>query len=122
MARQKATSDAGRQFGQRMAADHAKASQELAPLAASRGVQVAGQPSAKAHREKDRLSKLSGAAFDREYVKLMVGDHEKEVAAFRQESRRAKDPDLTAWAAKTLPTLEDHLKMIRQIQPQVVRQ
>jgi putative membrane protein len=72
-----------------------------------------------AQREKDRLSKLSGAAFDREYVKMMVKDHEKDVAAFKRESQQAKDPDLKAWAGKTLPTLEDHLQMIKRVQSQV---
>jgi putative membrane protein len=122
LARQKAANDAVRQFAQRMAADHTKANQELAQLSASKGVELASRPSAKAQSTKDRLSKLSGAAFDREYVKLMVRDHETDVSAFRQESRSAKDPDVKAWATKTLPVLEDHLKAIRQIQPQVARQ
>jgi putative membrane protein len=121
LAQQKAASDAVREFGRRMAADHGKANRELAELAASKQVQLSDKPSRTAQREKDRLAKLSGAAFDREYVKMMVSDHEKDVAAFRRESQAAKDPELKAWAGKTLPTLEDHLQVIRQVQVQLAK-
>ena len=122
LAQQKASNDAVKQFGQRMATDHAKAGQELAQLAAGKGVELPKQPERKSQMEKDRLSKANGAAFDREYVKMMVKDHEKDVAAFKRASQQAQDPDLKAWAAKTLPTLEDHLKSIKQIESQVARQ
>lgn len=122
LAQQKASSDAVKQFGQRMATDHGKAGQELAQLAADKGVGLPKQPAHKTQMETDRLSKASGAAFDREYVKMMVKDHEMDVAAFKRESQQAQDPDLKAWAAKTLPTLEDHLTLIKQIESQVARQ
>ena len=122
LAQQKASSDAVKQFGQRMVTDHGKAGQELAQLAASKGVELAKQPSRKTQMEKDRLSKASGSAFDREYVKMMVKDHEKDVAVFKRESQQAQDPDLKAWVTKTVPTVEDHLKSIRQIESQVARQ
>jgi putative membrane protein len=104
-----------------MATDHARAGQELAQLAAAKGVELPKQPARKTQMEKDRLSKATGAAFDREYVTMMVKDHEKDVAAFRRQSQQARDPDLKAWAARTLPTLEDHLKAIEQIESQVAR-
>src|SRR6478672_10808208 len=98
LAEQKASSDAVKQFGQRMATDHARAGQELAQLAAGKGVEVPTQPARKTQ---------------------MVKDHEEDVAAFTRESQQAQDPDLKAWVAKTLPTLEDHLKSIKQIESQV---
>ncbi len=63
----------------------------------------------------DKLKLLSGATFDKSYVKGMVEDHEKDIAAFRREAQDGKDPDAKAFAAKTLPTLEGHLKKIRSI-------
>ena len=119
MAKQKASNDAVKQFGERMATDHSKANQELAQLAAGKGIELPKQPGRKAQSEQDRLSKASGSTFDREYVKMTVKDHEKDVAAFKRASKDAKDPDVKAWAAKTLPTLEDHLKSIKQIESQV---
>jgi putative membrane protein len=64
----------------------------------------------------DRMSKLSGAEFDREYVNAMVEDHEKDVNLFRMQSESGTDADAKAFAAKTLPTLQMHLKMIQGIQ------
>ena len=119
MAKQKASNDAVKQFGERMATDHSKANQELAQLASGKGIELPKQPGRKAQSEQDRLSKASGSTFDREYVKMMVKDHEKDVAAFKRASKDAKDPDVKAWAAKTLPTLEDHLKSIKQIESRV---
>ena len=45
----------------------------------------------------------------------MVTDHKKDVAEFQKESKSGKDSDVKAWASTTLPTLEDHLKMIQDI-------
>lgn len=64
----------------------------------------------------NKLSNLSGDAFDREYVNMMVKDHEKDVKEFEKVSTKAKDPDVRAFAAKTLPTLREHLQQIRDIQ------
>jgi putative membrane protein len=44
----------------------------------------------------------------------MVKDHEKDVKEFERESTSGKDPDLKAFADRTLPTLQDHLKMARE--------
>jgi putative membrane protein len=52
-------------------------------------------------------------------MKHMVADHRKDVAEFRRESKSGKNADLKAWAGKTLPTLEGHLKMAEDTQRQV---
>lgn len=70
-------------------------------------------------KQHDKLSKLSGADFDREYMSLMVKDHTKDVKEFEDASTKAKDADLKAWASKTLPTLREHLQMARDINGKV---
>src|SRR5205085_8885052 len=75
LATQKAASNDVKQFGQRMVDDHSKAGNELKSLAAQKNVTL---PTAldQAHQgDVDRLTKLSGAAFDREYMGMMVKDH-----------------------------------------------
>jgi putative membrane protein len=59
---------------------------------------------------------MSGAEFDREYVEMMVDDHEKDVAKFKEQSEDSSDPDAKAFAAKTLPTLQKHLDLIKALQ------
>jgi putative membrane protein len=111
LAAQKAQSADVKQFAQRMVDDHSKANDQLKPIAQQKGIDVPAQLTGKHKSEYDRLSKLSGAAFDRAYMQLMLQDHRKDVSDFRKESTSGKDPDVKQFASQTLPTLEDHLKM-----------
>jgi len=115
LAAQKASDPDVKNFGQKMVDDHSKANDQLKQLAAQKGVTVASTLPASKQKEVDQLSKLSGAAFDKKYVSMMVQDHKKDVAEFKKESTKAKDSDLKSWASSTLPTLQDHLKMIEDI-------
>ena len=115
LATEKASNDRVKQFGQKMVTDHSKANDELKPIAASKNIQVASELDSKDEATYNRMKGMSGAAFDRAYVSDMLRDHEKDVAAFRKESTSGHDPDVKAFAAKTLPTLEEHLKMIRDL-------
>ena len=108
LAADKASSPDVKQFGQRMVDDHGKANDELKSLASQKGVTLPSSPDAAQKSTQARLSKLSGDAFDRAYMQDMVKDHDKDVAAFKRASTTAADADLKAWAAKTLPTLEEH--------------
>ena len=53
---------------------------------------------------------------DKSFLNQMALDHKKTIALFRRESRSGSDPDLKAFATKMLPTLEEHLKMVRSLQ------
>jgi putative membrane protein len=113
MAAQKAASADVKTFGNTMVTDHSKANDELKQLAASKGVTLPADVGKENQDVADKLGKLTGAAFDKAYMKDMVEDHEKDVKDFEKASKSAKDPDLKAWAAKTLPTLQGHLKMAK---------
>ena len=96
-----------------MVDDHSKANDELKALAQNKKITLPTEIGPEEKALRDRLVKLSGPAFDQAYMKAMLNDHLKDVGEFRMESRRGKDPDVKAWAARTLPTLEEHLKMAR---------
>src|SRR5258705_5827885 len=116
MAAEKGSSDAVKQFGQRMADDHGKASEELKQFAQQKGLTLPADLDPKHKQLRDRLAKLNGVEFDKAYANEMVKDHKKDVADFRREAKGAKDPDLKAWVGKTLPTLEEHLKQAQDMQ------
>jgi len=112
---EKSSSEEVKKFAQRMVDDHSKVIDELIQLAATKGSSPAKEMK-KVHRDIiDNLSKSSGAAFDKAYMAQMVNDHVKDVSAFRKEAKEGKDPEVKAWAAKTLPILEDHLAMARDL-------
>ena len=111
MAQQKGSSDQVKQFGARMVEDHSKANDELKKVASAKGVTLPTDVDAKHKAKMDKMQKLSGGEFDRAYMDDMVADHKHDVADFKKQANGGKDSDLKAFAAKTLPTLEDHLKM-----------
>lgn len=116
LAQAKAHQPGVKQFGARMVSDHTKANTQLKQVAAKKGVMLPAAPGPEEMATKARLSKLSGSAFDKAYVSDMVEDHEKDVADFEKEAATGKDPAVKAFAAKTLPTLKMHLKMVRALQ------
>jgi putative membrane protein len=115
LATQKGMSAAIKTFGQRMVDDHSAANSELTTLASGKGLTLPTTLDAKHRAVMNRLSRLSGAAFDRAYARDMLNDHIKDVAAFKRESRMARDADLKAFAGSKLPTLEEHLTMAREL-------
>jgi putative membrane protein len=115
MATTQGASDAVKQFGQRMVDDHGKANQELMSLAQSKGITLPTEIDEKHKKDVTKLSALSGAEFDREYGKMMLSDHRKDVSEFEKQSTRGTDADLKAFATKTLPTLKEHLKMAESL-------
>ncbi len=113
LAQEKGGSDQVKQFGKRMVDDHSKANDQLKSVAAAKGVQLPTEPDRGERREMDRLSKKSGADFDKDYMSHMVSDHKKDVSEFQHESKGAKDADVKNFAASTLPVLEQHLDLAK---------
>ena len=111
IASEKGSSPEVKSFGQRMVDDHVRAGEELKTLARNKSITLTADIDAKDKALRDRLLKLSGDGFDRAYMAAMLDDHRKDVYGFRIEARSGKDPDVKAWAAKTLPTLTEHLKL-----------
>jgi putative membrane protein len=107
--------DAGvKSFGNRMVTDHSKANDELKALATQKGMALPTDVDAEHKATADKMSKKTGKDFDKAYMADMVEDHEKDVKEFEKASKDAKDGDLKAWAAKTLPTLQDHLRQAKE--------
>lgn len=103
-------------FAQQMIDDHTKAGDELHALAASKGVDVPTKPSV-AQQAKIKLTQaLDGASYDRRYAQTFgVAAHEDTVKLFRKAATSARDADVKAFASKTLPTLEHHLSMAKDL-------
>ena len=120
LATEKASSEDVKKFAQRMVDDHGKANDELKTLAGKKSITLPSDVAAKDKATHDKLAKLSGAEFDRAYMRQMLTDHRKDVNEFRRESQSGKDPDVKAFAAKTLPTLEEHLKQAQSTDRSVV--
>jgi putative membrane protein len=100
-------------FGSQMVTDHSKANDELKTLATTKGLALPSETDDEHRKSLASIAKKTGKDFDKAYMKDMVEDHEKDVKEFENASKNASDPDLKAWAAKTLPTLQHHLEMAK---------
>jgi putative membrane protein len=119
LALQKTTTDDVKRFAQMMIDDHSKALDELKGIAGKKNITLPTELDAEHKKLSDRLSKLSGAEFDRVYIQAMVDGHKQVASDLRKESQSGSDSDLKAWAAKTLPTVEAHLKQAETINKSV---
>ncbi|MFC5271110.1 DUF4142 domain-containing protein [Adhaeribacter terreus] len=119
VAAEKGTHADVKKFGKLMSTDHSKANTELKDLASKKGWVRPASMLPDHQKTYDRISQLSGADFDRDYMAEMVLDHETDVAMFEQATQKATDTDLKAWTSKTVPTLRAHLDMARNINSSV---
>jgi putative membrane protein len=119
MAKEQTVSPEVQQFGQRMVTDHTKANQELMALAQGKDISISTKMDEQHQETAEMLSKMQGSQFDREFVRHMVKDHEKAVQLFATAAQESQDGDIKAFAAKTLPTLEEHLQLARQLAQQL---
>ena len=62
------------------------------------------------------LQELKGTEFDTAYMKHMVKDHKEDIAEFQKEAENGDDADIKNFASKTLPTLQEHLRMAQDTQ------
>jgi putative membrane protein len=114
LAEDKASNKTVKELAQRIVDDHTKADDSLKTAASKDSISIPAQLNSKDQATYVRLSQLSGTAFDRVYAREMVRDHETDIALFRHEANGGKDSSIKSFAAQTLPTLEDHLKLARQ--------
>jgi len=115
LAADKAFSDAVKQFGQHVVETQTKTNGQLKDVAAKAGYAVVESLDTKHRTRVERLAKLSGAEFDKAYIKDEVKENETGVRAFQDESQGGANADVKAFAANTLPTLQAQLSMAKDL-------
>ena len=110
LARDQASDPTVKAFAQKLIEDHGAANDKLRQIATSHDFGLPATLPADKQKELDKLAKLSGAAFDREFVQLVgLEDHKADIALFEKASREANSDDLREFAKGALPTLQQHL-------------
>ncbi|QFU16839.1 DUF4142 domain-containing protein [Microvirga thermotolerans] len=118
LAQQKGASDGVKSFGQMLVQDHSAAKDQASAAATAAQVTPPTEPNKEQKATYDRMSKLSGAAFDRQFVAHMVADHKKEIGEYQKEAKRS-DGAISDYAKATLPTLQKHLETAQSLERQV---
>ena len=109
LAKDKASSREVKAFADRMIDEHTKAGNELKGIAQRKNIAWPTALPPDAVALKDKLSKLSGAAFDRAYIDEMVKGHTAVLAEVKTEAQSGGDADVKAWASKASSTVQAHL-------------
>src|SRR5947199_2144428 len=93
-----------KKFGNRMVTDHSKANSELMALAKEEGVALPGAKSPGKWKS------------DKDYMDMMVKDHQADLAEFQKEAQNGTEPDLKAFASKYSKVVQQHLDLAKQTQ------
>ena len=117
LAQQKSQSNDVKQFAAKMANDHGQMGGRsgLSPWPSR---WVSGTERYHRRKTKRRLKSfrdLSGDEFDREYITMMVKDHQKDLKEFKTEAQSAQDPTVKQIAEKGSQVIQQHLQIIEQI-------
>jgi putative membrane protein len=113
LASQRATRPAVKKFGESLLRDYQQATEDLRQIAARQGVN-APREADQLRVEGDRLSRLSGEQFEREYLTEIITDHQDAVGDL-EKAAKGGTPEIRQWAAQTLPIVRRHLEEARQL-------
>ncbi len=102
-------------FAAQMVADHTKANNELKALALKKKVLLPAEYPADEKAHVEMMKKMSGVAFDKHYIAMMVTDHDKTVALF-EGGINSQTKEVRDFAKKTLPVIMEHDKKAKAIQ------
>lgn len=109
LAKTKSSNREVKAFAQRMIDDHTKAGNQLKAVANKKHFTVPTALPPDAVALKDKLSGMSGTAFDKAYIDEMVKGHGEVLAEVKTEAQSGTDPDVKAWARKASSTIQAHL-------------
>ena len=116
LAQKNGGSDAVKSFGKMLETDHGDANKKATQVAGSLKTSVPIGPTVQQKADLDKMSKMTGASFDRMFVEHMVKDHKKDISEY-DKAAKAKDA-AGQYAGETLPTLKKHLETAQSIQKQ----
>jgi putative membrane protein len=119
LAMDKGQSPEVKQFARKMVEDHTKANMELKQIAEKKSLNVPTAMDEKHQKIYDKLVKLQGNDFDKQYMQAMADDHDDTVKLFKDQAQNGQDPELKSFAMKTLPTLQKHDDMVHMDERQM---
>ena len=115
LAQKSGQSDGVKSFGKMLSTDHAAANQKAMDAAKGMGVNPPTDPNANQKADYDKMSKATGAAFDKMFATHMVADHQKDIAEYKKEAK-LKDA-AGEYASGQIDTLQKHLDTAKSLKP-----
>ncbi len=119
MAQEKGQSQDVKDFGAMMVKDHTSANDELGSIAKGKNIMVPDKTDAMHQKMEDKMSGMSGMAFDKQYISDQIKGHEMMLKLMKSEES-SSDADLKAFATKTADTVQMHLDKAKDIQSKMM--
>ncbi len=116
LALKKAISTQVQEFAKMMVDDHTNVKTDLKALATQKKIVTPGAITQSQQQQLTALMAKSGQEFDRQYLSYVRAEHQKTVDSFKKAAENAKDTEIKAFAAKTLPRMLYHLEMIDRLE------
>jgi len=107
LAQKNGQSDGVKAYGKMLSTDHSAANQKALDAAKRLEMNPPAEPNAKQKADYERMSKMSGAGFDKMFAAHMVADHQKDIAEYKKASK-SKDA-AGEYASAQIDTLQKHL-------------
>jgi putative membrane protein len=102
-------------FASQMITDHTKTTEQLKGAAKAEDLFVPSALSSTNQEKLDRLAKLNGGDFAKVYMDYQVTAHKDAVSLFQRYGKGGDNAKLKSWAVETLPALQHHLDMARDL-------
>jgi putative membrane protein len=117
-AQKHAVSQTAKNFASMMVTEHTAMNKKVKALAAQKNITL---PDSLPHNEMEniRSNDKKGADFDRDYMSMMVDDHEKAIDKFERAADKAQDGDIKKLFVDGLPSLKKHLAMAKTAKDKV---
>jgi putative membrane protein len=115
MAQERAETPKLKDFANTLVQDHTNDYQELTELASKAGDGIPKAIDRQNNRTIATLDHYQGKTFDHAFVENQAAEHQRLVSAFKREAEHGSNPDIKAYANKTLPTIEQHLHDVENL-------
>lgn len=104
-----------KQFAKKMIDDHGKANKELEQTAQKANLKVPKEMASKHKSDLDKLRQAQATQFDEAYIDAQAAAHREAIDLFTDYSKSGDNKELQQFAGKTLPTLQQHERDLKQL-------
>ena len=122
LAKQKSMNKDITDYADAVIGSHADALKQLSERMRQKGASLSTMGSLDTKYHTEFLSPLSGAEFDRQFIELMIADHQDAGSTFRTQLNATANKDLKDCVQHSLPELENRLREARDLQSKLKAQ
>ncbi len=115
MAVKRGNSQNVKDLGMMLAKNHSNADMKLQEIAKSMNIDVPEKLDNEHQKTLDELKLKSDNEFSKEFVNLVIENHKKDIANFKNAEEKLPEGKLDEWVENTIPVMEKHLSKAESI-------